>query len=445
MPWKEFTPEHLDKVKARDNEHLGLTLEYKAAKKEFGSIVSEEETRIKALAMAENKVVMDRLKQNEEVASCPLCLEELQAVHTLDEAPLVMACCGTRTCTKCLDNWSASALKDPTITEACFFCREENYTFESIEALAVNGGSYGKGWANSVVGEAYSQGTKGKKRNLTVALKYLNKAADLGNPSSQAQLANAYRTGLFHEKPVPANHAKALALAKKSATKGNSTAQYLVAEMIGGKKPDMQSESYRLCSISAYQGYLNSYLKLIQMQTTDYCRLEKIKSKTPQQEDEKHKLLLISLYWFGKMCEKRDECQKKGLTLNCLFMFSRHLYEAMRSRWHLRKYFYMDPLNGYSHMTLINWAQKQCTKKEYPREYKLFKEHGFTAPWTLMCANCAVMKKNVPLRACASCGVFAYCSKECQVKHWKAGHKADCKGHWIEEFFPDIRKELVGI
>jgi hypothetical protein len=27
------------------------------------------------------------------------------------------------------------------------------------------------------------------------------------------------------------------------------------------------------------------------------------------------------------------------------------------------------------------------------------------------------------------------------VEHWKAGHKVDCnKGHWIEEFFPDIIK-----
>ena len=27
------------------------------------------------------------------------------------------------------------------------------------------------------------------------------------------------------------------------------------------------------------------------------------------------------------------------------------------------------------------------------------------------------------------------------MKHWEAGHKADCKGrHWIESYFPNIRK-----
>ena len=31
------------------------------------------------------------------------------------------------------------------------------------------------------------------------------------------------------------------------------------------------------------------------------------------------------------------------------------------------------------------------------------------------------------LQRCARCKVTSYCSKDCQVKHWKAGHSVDCK------------------
>jgi len=31
------------------------------------------------------------------------------------------------------------------------------------------------------------------------------------------------------------------------------------------------------------------------------------------------------------------------------------------------------------------------------------------------------------LKACTACGAAEYCNKDCQVKHWKAGHKKECK------------------
>ena len=43
--------------------------------------------------------------------------------------------------------------------------------------------------------------------------------------------------------------------------------------------------------------------------------------------------------------------------------------------------------------------------------------------------NCAQCKKSAlaeTLNRCAKCKLYRYCGKECQVKHWKAGHKKDC-------------------
>jgi MYND finger len=41
------------------------------------------------------------------------------------------------------------------------------------------------------------------------------------------------------------------------------------------------------------------------------------------------------------------------------------------------------------------------------------------------CGCCA--KKTCNLRKCSSCKSVGYCGKECQTKHWKMGHKLDCK------------------
>ena len=74
-------------------------------------------------------------------------------------------------------------------------------------------------------------------------------------------------------------------------------------------------------------------------------------------------------------------------------------------------------------------------------------ELNFSNPWIDVCANCGLRpqqqqhqnQEKEQFKFCARCRSFNYCSKKCQVVHWKAGHKVDCKGHWIEEFFPDIR------
>ena len=39
-------------------------------------------------------------------------------------------------------------------------------------------------------------------------------------------------------------------------------------------------------------------------------------------------------------------------------------------------------------------------------------------------AQCGVAAPN--LKACGRCGDAAYCSRECQIAHWKGGHKKKC-------------------
>ena len=42
------------------------------------------------------------------------------------------------------------------------------------------------------------------------------------------------------------------------------------------------------------------------------------------------------------------------------------------------------------------------------------------------CTNCRKEAGSSPLKRCIRCLGAWYCGKECQVQHWKAGHKFDC-------------------
>lgn len=35
--------------------------------------------------------------------------------------------------------------------------------------------------------------------------------------------------------------------------------------------------------------------------------------------------------------------------------------------------------------------------------------------------------EDLQLRVCSACHTARYCSKECQLSHWKRGHKEECK------------------
>jgi len=42
------------------------------------------------------------------------------------------------------------------------------------------------------------------------------------------------------------------------------------------------------------------------------------------------------------------------------------------------------------------------------------------------CAACNKRGAGIKFSHCARCKVIHYCSKECQIIHWKRGHKIDC-------------------
>jgi hypothetical protein len=74
-------------------------------------------------------------------------------------------------------------------------------------------------------------------------------------------------------------------------------------------------------------------------------------------------------------------------------------------------------------------SQRHKTHKEAKEALTIVSPQGPSAfkvpPPSALCALCGVSAAN--LKACTRHRSVVYCSRECQVAHWKAGHKEGCQ------------------
>jgi TPR repeat protein len=73
----------------------------------------------------------------------------------------------------------------------------------------------------------------------------------------------------------------------------------------------------------------------------------------------------------------------------------------------------------------LYWTELLRGKQE---RYGSLREKAAPFLKTNMCAHCYATGGNVTIRLCAACKAVGYCGRECQMKHWRLGHKADCEG-----------------
>jgi hypothetical protein len=75
---------------------------------------------------------------------------------------------------------------------------------------------------------------------------------------------------------------------------------------------------------------------------------------------------------------------------------------------------YLTP--GYSPVPELLFWYRQCGKKGEPLE-RTIREN---------CAHCEADLPEGKQSCCVECKAAYYCNRDCQVAHWKAGHKKDC-------------------
>jgi hypothetical protein len=413
-----------------------ITTETKEAKEEFSRIAEDEKERIQEVAEKENERIMPTKRTNGTVQVCPVCLEEIPAIKSHEEHQrngILMLCCNVRHCSNCTEKSKEFMFGDGMKNAKCYNCREpyhdQTYWANTIEP------NDQRHWILSSIGADYMNGTNGLRKNTKKAMKLMKRAAELGDATAQDELAKVY----FFEKyslDIPQCLEKARYYAEKGADQGTFISQLILANVIMDS-PDFNLDEandkvIKLLTLSAFQGYYGARLSLGVFYD---WRFKCIK----RGDADRRKDLLLSLYWYGKSAELEEgkEDPRLGGCRSLAFM-ALQLDLTMRSLWHPRP---GDPPPGYSHIPFYTWALAkggQHTAELITKE-PTFDNHSRKNG----CSNCGIASQgDEQFKQCARCEAVYYCSKKCQVEHWKAGHKVDCKGHWIEEFFPEIRKAI---
>ena len=409
------------------------------AQETFSRIVEEEVERVEVLAKEANERIVGKQVEQEETEMCQICLEDILPIVSIEmqgKTSVYQQCCGKALCRDCGLQLGLREISDKykgqTKKLRCISCNVERGDNNWLPHEAARAG---KGYALLAVAEAYYDGSSGLKKNRKKAFKLFCKAAQAGSTTAQTRVARFYYVGDLNDKDLFDSYSlpKAKKWARKAADKGNQEAQMVLADIILKEESWSCDETYReevynLLSLAAFQGHHLGCLRLGEWYECYWTN--------SSDEEKVEKGILLSLYWSAKAVELARDNN------HCLSQLVCHLVVAM-AKWHDRPFFMLESYPGYSHIPLCAWLTRRIAKNQ-PRfegqvdEYKYFQVIMSTTPWGFVCASCG-SPYTEEFKVCSRCKVFNYCSKECQVKHWKAGHKTDCKGHWIESFFPHIR------
>jgi hypothetical protein len=205
-----------------------LEAETKEAKEEFSQIADNENKRAQQVAELENERILQRKRTNETIYICPVCLEEINAIKSHEERKrgtreMTMLCCNVRHCINCTSKSIEFIFNG---NENCFNCREPAYSM-SYWASTIKPDDQ-RHWLLQGIGRDYLKGTNGIEKNTKKGLKFLERAAELGDAEAQNNLAMEFSSG----KSVPECLEKARYYAEKGADQGSSAAQSTLAEMI---------------------------------------------------------------------------------------------------------------------------------------------------------------------------------------------------------------------
>jgi MYND finger/Sel1 repeat len=413
----------------------------------------KEEQRVKttiekavATGLIESPMVID------DVGECPLCLEEIPktvpSTLCLKRGDLYqrLLCCGAVICVKCTDQRHRKTVghhvplpqvpgvflsfdsetevhEGPSTVDlkTCPFCRSANHGEEHLVSLIRRNAEAGKSWAQCALGQTMVDGSYGVKIDNWKAKEWLEPAAEAGDVNAMQYLSRLWEMG-FPEAGVSSNPKKAKKYLLRAARKGSGVAQYKFA-VTGFDK-----EAGIWMTLSAAQGFVLAQRDL-GINFRQYRFPED--KRTPKSGGSDPMIQHRALYWLRKASlQGETEAQKHyvfGL-LNSRASAMGGLVDAV----------------GYSAIPeALFWCEfmtdemKDSVCDEVGAKLM---QHGSINPMNIQnqCACCGKPRGNgCAIQLCAKCKGIGYCGRECQTRHWKMGHKRDCK------VVEDCRKALA--
>jgi Sel1 repeat/MYND finger len=368
---------------------------------------------------------------------CPRCHSEVMKDRSCAEENVLgrFWCCGTACCYQC--SWDIShnfhvaaadvnnrlsrhtdehiaQLQHLRKLARCPFCGDGHTVSDSYSTTLLQHAEEGKDWAQLELAKCYRFG-KGVDKDLNKCKEWYSKAAKQGNVAALYSLGDF----LLNTPPPPSMRLVQAemrhvgeAYVWAAARHGVAAAQYQVVWQVLGTS---DARTRRWLVLAAAQGYTPAEYLMGQL-----CA-EGALSKRHEKPSDK---FYSALYWFRKAAFK-----------------SRMVYDdlaAQKARQALWQYmlrakaklFGTHDLTMYNAMPEAVFWQSTLVGCVDPRTGEPFDTtcEAMEMSWKV-CACChkqAPSKK--PFKRCTKCKATAYCSKTCQARHWKQGHKIDCQG-----------------
>ena len=336
---------------------------------------------------------------------CPICLEDIH-INASEDLIEMFPCCGGFVCKPCVRDMRESELG----LDKCPLCREFlDKTAAKISAQVMTLAKRGVSLAQSNVGGCMMNGIGGFEKRAKTGLEWLNKAAAQNNPSALFHLSMYYRDGF--KSLVSKSQEKSNELLVKSANLGYVRANSVLAKFkyagMDGFEEDKEETYFRASVALALDG-----------------------------ENEKAANLLGALHYFEDVLEPSSYlayyyaniAARDDPTGVASQLYSRSLLQLAD---HLHHGNIMN--NGSNVMpAVVFWLRKSCAMgcEEAREMVKSWETVGQGC-----CANCSKKAETgEKYKQCSKCRAQWYCSKGCQVKAWRDGHKQDCKRATILEF-----------
>eukprot|EP00984_Skeletonema_dohrnii_P028064 scaffold17881_cov148-Skeletonema_dohrnii-CCMP3373.AAC.8 len=391
-------------------DETGLTSPETKARAQLIKELSDNEDRLELLI--ESKRVADVVRLQDELhppldsEDCPICLETVK--HVNSKTTIRFYCCGGFTCTKCSDERMAKYTAegfDEMYRGKCPLCREKmpiEGDYKEIGSMLLKHANKGKAWAQMHVGNKYFNGRNGYDLDRERGLKLIEESADQRDPDGLLHLALALA---YSGETLERDESKYVHYLKEAADLGHPDAQLQLA--LTYERQDNEKMLLHYITLAASRGDSTACCLLGGYFTNADCGLPKS--------------LILAKHYSEKSLEVDSfEPDDKPVSAYNFSLASLHLG--------LERYEGVLNIPGHSPIpTILFWARKAQEGESLPIIGGATKLISIIeAKEKSRCTNCRKEAEGSSFKRCVRCLGAWYCGKECQVQHWKAGHKVDC-------------------
>ena len=330
-------------------------------------------------------VVHEYFEQNphvlEAAPECPVCLEKMwEGFGTLR-----YVCCGKLICKKC-DTQGGVALN------TCPLCRGKAPRLDEMIPSTKAKADSGIAWAQAAMGENYFDG-RGVPKDVEKGLSLLNGSAEKGSTRAKNVLGEYYY--------AIENYKEARTWFEAAAAEGFLFSLYQLGRMMKNgeafdNNEETQAEAFRLLTISAtlLHGYSNKPAAVL----ASFF----------------HDSYPVMLHYL------RPAVVEGNATVQSMNLYAMGLY-GVAIEYYGKKVVWET---GHSPVPEALFWYRQCS-----RSGELDAGHPFVKLERAIrncCAHCRAKLPEGKRSCCVECKAAFYCGRNCQMSHWKAGHKQDC-------------------